>query len=65
MIDGWNFFDEPFKNNIRIMKIWEKFLLVKDMIIQLDVYLIIHISKKIIDLNKKQAMDVDPKTIQH
>ena len=31
------------------------------MIIQLDVYLIIHISKKIIDLNKKQAMDVDPK----
>ena len=49
------------------MKILEKLQLVKEVITQLVVFQIIHISKfKIIavDLSKQQALDFDPKAIQ-
>ena len=51
------------------MKTLEKLLQVKEMIIQLVLYLIIHTLKILtemiaIDLSKQQALDADPRAIQ-
>ena len=45
MIDGKNFFDQPVRNDKEKLKILEKLLQAKEMIIQLVVYQIIPISK--------------------
>ena len=69
-IDGRSIFDQSIKSNIKHMKALGKLLLVKEMIIQLVVYQTIPVSKKYyeiitIDLSEKQALDVDPRVIQH
>ena len=53
---------------LKQMKILEKMILVKEMIIQLILCLIILISKKhkmiVMDLSKQQALDADPSALQ-
>ena len=53
---------------LKQMKILEKLILVKEMIIQLILCLIILISKKhkmiVMDLSKQQALDADPSALQ-
>ena len=68
MIDGENFFDQSINNNLKTYEILEKWLLVKEMIIQLVINWTIHISKIVIkmivaDLSKQQAYDADRKAI--
>ena len=68
MIDGKNFFDQPVKND-KHMKILEKLLLVKEMTTTgglLDYSYFKKYYKMIaVDLIKQQALDADPKAIQH